>query len=346
MAGKKTLFRLLTGKEPKRDGSNGNVLGLARVRDIRFDRLVEIYKPRKTTPAHIEFSLVPALNGELSRKEEALRGLERVDVICLIIRAFHDETVFHIGGEISPRQDILQLSEELALKDLLLIEKRLERLQKEKNRKTNSQERLLEGELLTRMRFHLEAGRFLGDLSLTEAEEKIINGYPFVTRKPIVVILNTTDTNPRAEDLMDALKKAFPEKPFHWIAVSAKIEEEVSQLDPRERLVFLEELGLGESALDRFTLLCYNVLGLISFFTVGQDEVRSWTLRRGSLAPQASRVIHSDLERGFIRAEVMKYGDLIDLGNEQKVKEAGRYLQKGRDYVVEDGDIISFLFHV
>jgi hypothetical protein len=196
------------------------------------------------------------------------------------------------------------------------------------------------------MKVHVEAGGFLRKLSLTEVEEKLIASYPLLTRKAMIMILNTGEEISEVHDRIDPLKESFREQDFQWIAVSAKIEQELYHLDPNDHQSFLEELQLDQPALDRLTLLCYRTLGLISFFTVGPDEVRAWTNPQGSLAPQAAGVIHSDFERGFIRAEVMKYQDLIKLGSEQKVKELGKYMQKGRDYVVEDGDIINFLFNV
>ena len=344
--GKRTLFRLLTGKEPNSEGKKGNGLGLAKVRDARFDRLVEIYTPRQETPAHIEFFLLPDLDQQASRNDQILRGLEQVDVICHLVRTFQDDTVFHIHGTVDPRRDILLFNEELQLNDLLFIEKRLERLEKEHNKKRDVQKVAMETDLLTRMKVHLETGRFLKSLLLTEIEEKLVASYPLLTRKAVIIILNVGELEVGDQELISQLKVTFREQDFHWIAVSAKIEKELCQLDAAERQSFFEELQLDQPALDRLTMLCYKTLGLISFFTVGPDEVRAWTNRQGSLAPQAAGVIHSDFERGFIRAEVMKYKDLIKLGSEQKVREVGKYMQKGRDYVVEDGDIINFLFNI
>jgi ribosome-binding ATPase len=344
--GKRTLFRLLTGKEPFSEGKKGNGLGLAKVRDARFDRLVEMYAPRQETPAHIEFSLLPDLDQQTSRNDQILRGLEQVDVICHLVRTFQDDTVFHIHGTVDPRRDILFFNEELQLNDLLFIEKRLERLTKEQNKKRDVQKTAMETDLLTRMKEYLETGRFLKNLSLAEAEEKLIASYPLLTRKATIIILNVGEEGLGDQNLTEKLRDAFFHQGFQWTAVSAKLERELCQLDAAERQTFLDELQLDQPALDRLTMLCYKTLGLISFFTVGPDEVRAWTNRQGALAPQAAGVIHSDIERGFIRAEVMKYQDLIKLGSEQKLKEVGKYMLKGRDYVVQDGDIINFLFNV
>ncbi len=344
--GKRTLFHLLTGKDPQPAGKKEGLWGLANVRDARFDRLVEIYSPRQETPAQIEFLLLPDLDKEASRNEEILRSLEHVDVICHLVRTFQDEATFHLYGHVDARRDILVFNEELQLSDLLFIEKRLERIEKEQGKKKDGQKNATEKDLLTRMKGHLEGGRFLRTFSLTETEQKLIASYPLLTRKAMIIVLNVGEEELGRPASIDSLREEFRGLDFEWIAVSAKIEQELSQLEATERQTFLEELQLDQPALDRLTMLCYRTLGLISFFTVGPDEVRAWTNRQGALAPQAAGVIHSDFERGFIRAEVMKYQDLIRLGSEQKVREVGKLMQKGKDYVVEDGDIISFLFNV
>jgi GTP-binding protein YchF len=344
--GKRTLFRLLTGQESDPENGKGEARGLARVRDERFERLVEIYRPRLETPAQIEFALLPDLEKQADRNTGTWRALEKVDVICHLVRTFPEDTVFHVAGSVDPRRDIAAINEELQLNDLLFIEKRMERLGKERGRNGDARRAAREKELLLRMKDHLEAGRFLSAFPFTDEEGKLVSGYLFLTRKPMILILNIGEKQLHDPTLTDPLVQAFPGPTFEWIAVSAKVEEELSRLEEEDRQAFLEELNLSRPALDRLTRVCYHALGLISFFTVGPDEVRAWTPRKKSLAPQAARVIHSDLERGFIRAEVIKYEDLIRLGSEQKVREAGKLMPRGRDYVVEDGDIINFLFHI
>ncbi|HSR11214.1 MAG TPA: redox-regulated ATPase YchF [Thermodesulfobacteriota bacterium] len=346
-AGKKTLFRLLTGKEGNDAGkAKGDALGLAPVRDERFERLVEIYDPRLRTPAQLEFLLLPDLQDRAERNAELWRVLEKMDVICHVVRVFTDDSVFHVSGTVDPRRDIAALNEELQLNDLLFIEKRFERLEKEKGRNGNGRRVSEEKDLLSRMKEHLEAGKFLRNFPFTEEEQKLLSGYLFLTRKPMIVVLNVGEDQIRDGSIGEAMEEEYRDLGIQWVAVSAKIEEELSALDAEEREAFLRELNLSRPALDRLTLVCYEALGLISFFTVGKDEVRAWPNRRNSLAPQAARVIHSDIERGFIRAEVIKFDDLVRLGSEQKVREAGKLMKKGRDYVVQDGDIISFLFNV
>jgi len=344
--GKKTLFRLLTGNSPDEDGAKGGGQGFARVRDERYERMVEMYRPKMETPALMEFTLLPDLDLQSSRNSPALKALEAVDVICHLVRTFQDDSVFHAAGSVDPRRDILRFNEEIQLYDLLFVEKRLERAVKDR-RKQDARKVQLETGLLERMKAHLESGGFLQSLSLSDEEQRLIANYPpLLTRKAMIIVLNVGEDQIHDSRLADRLTGDFSGGEFQWIGVAAKIEQELSLLEAEERQGFLEELGIEKPALDKLTLLCFRNLGLISFFTVGPDEVRAWTNRRGSYAPQAARVIHSDIERGFIRAEVIKYEDLVKMGSEQKVKEAGRLLQKGKDYIVEDGDIVNFLFNV
>ena len=334
--GKKTLFKLLTGQDAQATG-----LGLAAVSDERFEDLATRYDPQKRTPATIEFEMLPDLEEDAQKNAAALKSLERVDVICHLVRRFADETVYHLAGSVDPARDIRSFAEELQLADMIFIEKRLERLAREQK---GQKEEGPEKDLLEQMETLLAEGRPLSEFSFSPDEEKILSSYPLLSRKPVINILNVDEDDLRNDDLINQLERDF--SGFAWIAVSAKIEEELAELDEEERGAFLSELGLVEPALARLTRLCYNTLGLISFFTVGEDEVRAWTIHRGSLAPQAGRAIHSDIERGFIRAEIMRYSDLRELGDEQAVKAAGKLEQKGREYEVGDGDIIHFLFKV
>jgi len=344
--GKKTLFRLLTGNSPEANDLKGGFQGFAKVRDERFERLVQMYRPKLETPAQMEFSLLPDLDWQASRNAPVLKSLESVDVICHLVRAFQDESVFHSAGSVDPRRDIRRFNEEVQLYDLLFVEKRLERAVKDRRRQ-DARKVQMETEFLERIKAHLESGGFLQRLSLSAEEQRLIAGYPpLLTRKAMIIVLNVGEDQINDPRLAERLNGEFPEDEFQWIGVSAKIEEELSRLEAEERRSFLEELGIEKPALDKLTLLCFRNLGLISFFTVGPDEVRAWTNRQGASAPQAARVIHSDIERGFIRAEVIKYEDLMKMGSEQKVKEAGKLMQKGKDYVVQDGDIINFLFNV
>lgn len=336
--GKKTLFRLLTGQA-------ASDMGQARVRDARFDRLVEMYRPDRGVPAQMDFVLLPDLDAQADRNLPVFRALERVDVICLLVRAFENDTVFHIAGNVDAKRDVQAFWDELLLTDLIFVEKRLERLAKEQRAK-DRQRTAQETDLMTRIQAHLEAGKPLRQFERTAGEVKLTSSYPFLTTKAVIVALNTGEDQIGDGGIVDELAADFADCGFEWIAISAQIEEEISLLDDEARTAFLADLGIEQPALDRLTLLCYETLGLISFFTVGKDEVRAWTIRRGTLAPQAGGAIHGDIERGFIRAEVTRYENLIALGDEQKVKAAGKLMVKGKDAEVLDGDVIHFLFKV
>ncbi len=341
--GKKTLFKLLTGHELSDQRTNRQ--GLAPVRDPRFDRLVSLYQPEKETPAVVEFELLPDLDEDAGRNAQALRALEHVDAICHVVRAFSDDSVYHVSGSVDAERDALRFAEELQFNDLIFIDKRLERIAREQKSKKDERAQQ-EQALLERMKEHLENRTSLSDFTFSSDDEKLLSSYPLLTRKAVITIVNVDENDLRDGALMASLQKRMDDPSHAWIAVSAQIEEELAQLDIDERRAFLEDLGLEQTALERLTQLCYATLGLISFFTVGSDEVRAWTIRAHSLAPQAGRAIHSDIERGFIRAEIMAYDDLVGLGSEDKVKAAGKFMQKGRDYTVADGDIIHFLFKV
>lgn len=343
--GKRTLFRLLTGQEPARGVANEPVPGQARVRDARFDRLVSLFQPAKESPALLELFLLPDLHPDAARNAEALRALAEVDAICHLVRVFADDTVFHVAGSVNPGRDVRALAEELQLVDLLFVDRRQERLAKEQRGKRDDRA-VAETELMVRMREHLEAGAPLRSFPFTPDEARLISGYPLLTRKAVIQVLNVDEADLRDPRLLTRISGACGADMGEWTAVSARIEEELTHLSPEDRQVFLAELGIGDSALDRLTRLGQQALGLISFFTVGEDEVKAWTVRRGALAPQAGRAIHSDIERGFIRAEVTRFADLDELESEARVREAGRLLQKGRDYEVADGDILHFLFKV
>ena len=341
--GKKTLFELLTGQTP---GLDRPLPSLADVRDQRFDQLVDMYSPEKRTPAQIDFVMLPDMDTQAERNRELFLHLERVDVICYVARAFVDDTIFHVEGDVNAERDINTFAGELELGDLIFIEKRLKRIEKEGGRKLDPATADKERDLLTRMQDHLEEGKTLVSFSFSDEDLRITGGYPLLTTKPVVVVLNVGEGDIGDEARIAKLDETYSPKSYRWIAISAQVEQEISQLDDDEREAFLADLGIESPAIDRMTLLCYETLGLISFFTVGEDEVRAWTIRSGSRAPQAGRVIHQDIERGFIRSEVMKFEDLIELGSELKCKESGKLTQKGKDHVVEDGEIHHFLFKV
>ncbi|MCK4277884.1 MAG: YchF family ATPase [Desulfurellaceae bacterium] len=338
--GKKTLLELLTGKEA------GLVkgIGIAYVRDERFNQLVKMYKPKKTVPATLEFSIIPDIGEQNNTK--IFQTMQDVDVLCYVARAFKDNTVFHIKGSIDSARDIEMANDELILNDLLFIEKRSNKLKKEFTKKS-AQSKLNEEKLLLRFKQHLEGGKPLRALALSDEEEKLVKSCPFLTVKNMIVVLNVGEDDIADDKLLETLKKHFADQNMEWAQVSAKLEKEISAMESEEeRQDFLKEMGIDVPALEKLTILSYKALGLITFFTVGKDEVRAWMIPQGSTAPEAARAVHTDMERGFIRAGVVKYNDLIKLGSEKNVKESGKYMLKGKDYIVEDGDILNFLFNV
>ena len=347
-SGKKTLLRLLTGVDAHASAASEDSLvpGICPVRDPRLDRLAAMYRPQKLTPATIQYLLMPDLTKDSAKNQELFKALANVDVVAAVIRAFADDTVFHLEGSVDAQRDLTMAQTELLLNDLLFVEKRLERLAKEQARRSGV-DRAAERALLTTLHTTLNEGAPLRTLTLSLEEAKLLSGAPLLTRKPLLVILNVGETEVHDHRVMEALTSSAGPQSVHAVQVSAKIEEELSQLsDPAERAAFLKELGIVESAIDGLTRVSYEALGLISYFTVGPDEVRAWTVRRGASAAAAAGVIHSDLERGFIRAELIKYDDLITLGSEQAVANSGKAYLKGREYVVEDGDILNFRFNV
>ena len=346
-AGKKTVMRLLTGVDARTPaGHSTAVPGICPVRDPRVDRLVALYHPAKTTPATIQYWLMPDVTKDSAKNQELLKTLLTVDALAIVVRAFADDTVFHIDGSVDPLRDADTVQAELILNDLLFVEKRLERLAKETKGRGGA-DRSKEQALLATLQTHLNENRPLRTLRLDVDEARLLSGTPLLTRKACVIILNVEEAAVRDGRLREELLQRHAEHHVHVVQLSAKIEDELSQLENAvERAAFMQELGIAEPAIDGLTRVSYEALGLLSYFTVGPDEVRAWTVRRGALAPEAGGVIHSDIERGFIRAELIKYDDLLALGSEQAVAAAGKAYLKGKDYVVEDGDILSFRFNL
>lgn len=349
--GKKTLFKLLTqGGSAALQGAAGSGkkanIGLSKVYDERLDQLVERYNPKAVTPAMITYLLLPKLSKDSDQNREAFTAISTVDAICHVVRAFDDDSVFHVDGTVDPLRDIEYVQSELLLADLIFTETRIERLTKDIKRKSDPAKQK-ELDLMQRIVKHLDSEKPLSLMSLNDAEQKILNAYPFLTRKNMIIVLNVSENDLASDELIERVKASCEGHGIHIVQVSCKIEEELASIeDKEEREAFFKELGINRSALEKITRLSYDALNRVSFFTVGKDEVRAWTVRNNSFAPQAGGTIHSDIERGFIRAEHMRFEDLISLGSEQKVKDAGKLSLKGKDYQVQDGDILHFLFNV
>jgi len=349
--GKKTLFKLLTDSISADEQSGHHAakkpnIGLSKVHDDRLLKLAAKYNPRSVTPALIKYLLLPGLSKNSQENREALKAISTVDAICHVVRAYNDETVFHVDGTVDPLRDITYVQSELLLADLIFSESRVEHLEKEVKRK-NDPAREKELQLMRSIVEHLSSEKPLRLMALDNEEKKILNAYPLLTRKNLIVALNVHENDLASDALLQRVEDACGKDGTHCVQVSLKIEEELAAIEnDEERKTFCSELGITRSALEKITRLSYEALDRISFFTVGEDEVRAWTIPCNASAPQAGGAIHSDIERGFIRAEHMHFDDLISCGSEQKVKEAGRLSLKGKDYQVQDGDILNFLFNV
>lgn len=346
--GKKTLFELLTGHKPtENEVSSGKpIKGVAEIMDGRFDRLVAMYRPKKEVRARIDIELLPKLEKDSISKGDIFKDISDLDAICHVVRSFENDAVYHVDGSVDPRRDVDFVNAELLLHDLIFIEKRLERLEKT-IKQTKEDAAIKEREILLRLKEHLDKSLPLRTLELSADEKKLVVSYPLITRKEIFIALNVSEGAVADSLAAEKLRGELKDLRIDVMQVSAKVEEEIMALESdAERTEFMRSLGIAESAVNTLSRLCIRVLNLISFFTVGQDEVRQWNVRRASTAPEAAGAIHSDLQKGFIRAEVMKYDELIAAGSEEKLRDAGKLYLKGKDYVVEDGDIINIRFNV
>jgi len=336
-SGKTTVFNTLTGLSVP-TGFGGEVhLGTVKVPDQRIDALSRIFKPKKTTYAEITFSDIPGEHGagHKSLSRQALDRIRDQDVVCLVLRAFDNPAVESAPDPVAELQSFLA---ECLLADLAIVERRLDRLKKEKGD-------ALEVAAFEMIRAALEEERPLRAIPPQQLNRDFLKGYGLLTDRPLLVVLNREEGE-AAAPMPAEINRALEPQHAAGLVLSASVEAAIATMDPADQRAFLEDLGLAESALARFIRTAYGQLDLISFFTVGEDEVRAWPIRRGTRARQAAGRIHSDLERGFIRAEVMPYEWFIKLGSEHAVRDAGHLKLEGKDYVVQDGDILSIRFNV
>jgi len=333
-SGKTTLFNALTGLHA---GARAQVnLGAIKVPDPRIDALSAIYQPRKTTYAEMRFVDVPGPKTKGTGLDaEALRALAEVDAFCLVVRGFPAPD----GAPADPARELTDFDAELVLHDLGIVEKRLERMRREHGKGTNDFQRL------ERLHAHLDPGTPLRAMAWTEAEEKDLAHYDFLSRRPLLVVVNAAEDDAAAPPPA-VVDEAARQRSARTLALCASVEAEIAQLEPAEQPEFLRALGLSEPARARFLRTAYALLDLVSFFTVGEDEVRAWPIHRGDRAPRAAGRIHSDLERGFIRAETMHYQDFVAAGSEAKARQEGKLRLEGKEYVVQDGDILNIRFAV
>ncbi|NOZ55634.1 MAG: redox-regulated ATPase YchF [Calditrichaeota bacterium] len=354
LSGKTTLFNALTGGSVAVDkfmgGKRETHRAVVDVPDERLERLAEIFQPRKVTPATVEYvDMAPVQREGGSRSgldDEFLGYIRTLDELLIVLRAFEDESVPHPLGNVDPVRDLDELMAEFLLSDLAIVENRIARLEKTAH-KTKNEEELFELELLSRFRTVLEENQPLRVLELAPEEEKVVRGYSFLTLKPTLIVVNIGESDLGKEQVwLDKFADVATVPNTRVTAVCAQIEAEIAQLEPEDARAFLDDLNLEEPARSRLIRDSYELLGLVNFFTAGEKEVRAWTIRRGTRAKEAAGAIHSDLERGFIRAEVVPYEDLVRLGSFARCREEGVLRLEGKDYVVQDGDVITVRFGV
>jgi GTP-binding protein YchF len=343
--GKTSLFKILTKADVAAFSSNPREahLGVAIVPDTRLDRLAALYNPRKLMHAHVEYVDVAAIGQEALKESAYQASLRNVDALAHVLRAFDDPAIPHVG-EIDPLRDAKNVDFDLIVSDLGQVEKRLERLEKDL-KKQKSSDLVKEHELLIKAKAHLETEKPLRELEMTREDKKRFRGFMFLSEKPMLYVLNIGESTNLGRDLEAAVGKY---KLTEWAArpnagataICGKVEAELADMADDEAAEFLSSYGLGESGLARLIRKTYELLGLISFFTVGEDECRAWTVERGMRAQQAAGAIHSDLEKHFIRAEVIHWDGLLDAGSEANARAKGTLRLEGKDYPVKDGDVM------
>jgi GTP-binding protein YchF len=346
-SGKSTLFQLLTSAKdaPRTAKSEANV-GVARVPDVRLDRLTELFNPRKRVPATVEFADIAGTTAGRNGAQALLdvAAFRSADALLHVVRMFRDPSVPHPAGSIDPARDVRTMEDELILADLGIVERRLERLEKDL-KKSNSPELRKEHDSLTLCHATLEEGRPLRTLTSSAEEQKRLRGFQFLSAKPLLLVLNLDEDDlARADDAVQLarLESFMTGAATRAVPICAKIELEIAQLDPADALAFMQDLGLRESGLDRVIRASYDLLGYISFFTVGEDECRAWSIPRDTAAVLAAGEIHTDIARGFIRAEVVRHEALLGRGTLAACRDHGELRLEGKEYVVLDGDVINF----
>ena len=351
--GKSTLFNAIT--QAGAESANypfctiePNV-GVVDVPDHRLDVLAKFYNTQKVVPASIEFVDIAGLVKGASKGEglgnKFLSHIREVDAIVHVVRCFDNENIIHVNGRVNPSEDIKDINLELILADLETVQKRYERVAKLV--KVGDKTAIMEADVLKLFLEALENEKPARSVTLTKEQQEIAKGFFLLTTKPIIYVANIAENEIGKENkYVEEVKKIAEDEHCGYVSLCAKIEEELIALDPEEREMFKEELGIKQSGLEKLVTACYDLLGLMSFLTAGEKEVRAWTIKKGSKAPQAAGKIHTDFEKGFIKAETVSFDDLISAGSYQKAKEKGLVRIEGKDYVVQDGDIMLFRFNV
>lgn len=341
MVGKTTIFELLTEHENTSSNAIKANVAMAKIPDSRIDFLTKLVKPKKSIYAQLEVVDIPGLVPGADKSANIfLDSIRKADALLHVVRAFENDMV----GPIQPLNDIETINYELLLADLDLIEKRIIRINE--NKKKNQMQTELD--LLYKLKEALENELPLSSVELNDEQREIMSTYQFLTTKPLLICINVSEDDLVSASYQDRdeIMSLAETTGLQVIEISAAIEKEIAELDDEERKIFMNDLGIEESGIVRISHSMYKSLGLISYFTVGEIEVRAWTINEGSDAKTAAGKIHSDIERGFIRAEVVDYNDLITLGSMQAVKEKGLFRLEGKDYIVKDGDIVHFRFNV
>lgn len=355
-SGKTTVFNTLTRGHAETGGFGGMTVnvGVVKVPDPRLARLTEVFRPKREVPADVTYVDLPAPPSSIDGRPtdippDQLARLRNADALLHVVRAFEDAAFPHPDGSVDARRDVERLDLEFVLADLAVVEKRVDKLSTSGRHGTALEREANERELtvLSRVLPGLREGRPVRDLELGEDESKLLRGFRFLTEKPVLVLLNIGETQiPDAEALVSAVRAGYPHEATLFESLSARIEMEIGELDEAEAEAFRSDLGLTESSLERVIRLSYRLLGLLSFFTAGPDETRAWTVPEGATAVDAAAAIHSDLARGFIRAEVVRFEDLVALGSMAEARRAGKLRSEGKTYRVRDGDVVEILFNV
>jgi GTP-binding protein YchF len=354
--GKSTLFNAITKSEVLAANYPFATIepniGVVEVPDARVDALTDMYQPKKTINTTFEFRDIAGLVKGASKGEglgnQFLSHIRTCDAIVQVVRCFEDSNVVHVDGSIDPLRDIETILIELIFADIEVIEKRLPKIKKQADLKLDK-DVVAEYEILTKCNAALKDEKPIRALGLTNDELKRIKHFSFLTAKPMVYVCNVSD-----EELSDYSNNEFVKKVENLakednsktVVISAKIEQELSELDPEDKAMFMEDLGINRSGLDELIAVSYEILGLKTFFTAGEKEVRAWAFKDGMKAPECAGIIHTDFQKGFIRAETISFSDLMEIGSESKAKELGKYRLEGKEYIAKDGDIFHFRFNL
>ena len=344
--GKTTIFNALTGGDTPTTASAGRVevhTAVVDVPDPRVDALSQMFNPRKTIYAKVTYADIAGLEGKAGQSEISgvlLNQLAQMDGFIHVVRCFENENVAHLSGNVDPVRDIQAMESEFIINDLIAVERKLERLQDER-RKGGTDKALNARQiaLFERLQAALADETPLRGMEISADEEKLLSGFGLLSRKPVLVLLNLHEGQTPPD--LQGLDEIFP-----TVALQGQLEMEIAQLPPEDAALFMEEYGIDEPSLNKMIRLSYDLLNLQSFFTVGEDEVRAWTIRRGMTAQEAAGVIHTDLQKGFIRAEVVAYDDLMALGGMSEARAKGKLRLEGKQYIVQDGDIMHIRFNV